>query len=357
MAAEPEDAVSRWLWARANANRASGEPFNLSRLFDEARNSHLGLTWRDVSRVIETGDYRTHGWTPAQFVLDFLRCYLAGRKAACLIDPAATSPVPLLALADGDIAERAIGFSPQPALPEAATGAAENPRVGWHEGWYVPPVSAGLPTLGAPELIVSFPPAGMRPEGAVCRTTTGESVSIRESAGLHVLLTAAELSEDGEAIFLVPNGFLFRRQATAMRQVLPLLGLHVHACVNVLGALRVTGIPFNLIFIRKSPVEPVWVGQLSPQVDVARLAANLAERRLGRTTELGRQVDWERFEGFEQLANRERADALAARAGFPMVPLSDALFEALEGPPKGKNKPIELPFRTSRRRYLRQCGG
>jgi hypothetical protein len=321
------------LWRAADAQRNAGSLFDPVALVNDARGTGAPLGWRDVTQLIERISAGAGEWTPAPFLVDFIRTYLQGRSAPLLFDPAVTAPAAVVALADGDIAQAAIGVVSNLALADAISHATENTRVTWTTGWRLPPdlTRSGAPE--PPELIVSFPPLGMRRVKARYATASGNSITVNDAAGLHLLLTATEMTDSGEALFLVPNGFLLRMGAAKVRAVLPQFGLHVHACVNVLNAFVATGVTANLISIRKEPAESVWVGQLSPRGDATRLAEGLRSREPGRTPEQGRLVVWETFEGFERLAANERLERLVKRAGFPTVALSDLVTTDIE-PPK-----------------------
>ena len=329
-----------WLWQRAAANRDAGGPPEAVRLLEDARAAQVTVGWRELSWLIEKAGPRSGPWTPAEFLVDFLRVYLDGRGAECLVDPAATAPAILLALADGCIAKRAVGFTASLELAAAATAASGNERVSWHQEWRDPPLPEPAAALGSPELIVSLPPWGMKRMKQRYTGEDGRPVIIDDDAGLQVLLTAAGLSEGGEALFLVPDGFVSRRGTAKVRNVMPHLGLHVHACVGVNGAFRATGASFSLISVRKVPAERTWVGQVSAHDDVRRLAESLRARRPGRTPELGRLVEWDEFDSFTHLAATERLERLVAKAGFPMVPLSEVLLDELKAPLRSQDSVV-----------------
>jgi hypothetical protein len=257
--------------------------------------------------------------------VEFVRLYLAGRGAELAVDPACTTPALLLALVDGDIAHRGLGLMRDPGLGEAVAAAARNGRLQWASDWWVAPLPDKPGPIGQPSLIVSLPPAGMpvtkgrypRPDGGV--------VTVGDHAGLHALTAARELAEGGEALFIVPNEFAVKRGASKLGTALEALGLHVHACVELVSPFRDTGLAFSLLSIRKVPAESTWIGRLSPHVDLQQFARALRERTVGRTPELGRLVEWKNFYGFEKVVAGERLERLEQKAGFARVALHDVL--------------------------------
>ncbi len=326
------------LWQHAEETRTGGKRLDVESVLRQASADGVRLGWRDLTWLIERVSKES---TPREFVVDFLRAYLRARHAKCLVDPAVVMPAMILALADGEIAESAVGFARFRRLAEAADAAAAVDRVRWQDGWLIPPAASDLGPMGSPDLIVSAPPVGLERVRQSYETADGEVIEVADSADAHLTLTARELAPAGEAIFVVPEGFLFRRGHGRARAVLPRLGLHVHACVNVLRGFKATGIPFNVLALRHEPTERVWVGQLSPQVNLEQLAENMRQRRQGQSAELGRLVEWETFEGFEKLLASERLRRLIKIAGFPTVPLGDLLLEEIKPHSRERDQAIE----------------
>jgi hypothetical protein len=188
--------------------------------------------------------------------------------------------------------------------------------------------------LERPDLIVSLPPFLPGRQHATVRLPDGRTVEVRdESAHLLVLRAGAALAEEGEAIFLVTDAFL-RHQAGRVRDALTVFGLHVHAVVSVREGFKNTAVPLNLVFIRRTPVDRVFVGQLSPQIDRAQLLSQLRRRSRGPVVELGRLVEWQTFRSFARITAEERVEALVAETGLKAVLLTDVLAEAVQPPPR-----------------------
>jgi hypothetical protein len=118
--------------------------------------------------------------------------------------------------------------------------------------------------------------------------------------------------------------------------------LQVQAVVSVREGFKALSVPLNLIFIRRTPVDLVFLAQLSPQVDRAQLVSQLKRRNRGPVAELGRLVEWETFQSFTRTAAEERVEALIAESGLDPVLLSDILAEPVQPPPRhGSDFPLK----------------
>jgi hypothetical protein len=345
---DPE--VIAWLWRRAAAHRGERQAFDPLPLMREARDEGVPVGWREVVWLLER-DARSEPWTASEFVLDFLRRYLGDRDVDWIVDPCVTTPTLLPALLDAGVARRGAGFVRQAGIREIASlTAGVGDRLGWHDEWRVPllPDWTDAPPLGHADLIVSMPPAGMKVAGGGGRLSTpdGKEIVVRDDLGHLAVLNALELAPGGEAIFLLPNSFLMRRDATRVRTVLRPLGLYVHAAVNVQQATRATGIPFTLVFIRRDPIGDVFIGQLTPQVDRGQLIRNIKRRSRGPVPALGRLTAWADYTSFEDTVARERLDRLVAKVRTSMQPLRGMLIEDVAGPPRKPGARLEASSNT-----------
>jgi hypothetical protein len=182
-----------------------------------------------------------------------------------------------------------------------------------------------LDELDTFDLIVSSPPWNLGPIAEKFETG-GEMVEVRDSK-THVLAlkSATHLSEQGEAIFVLPNGFLFSAQSASVRTVLSKLGLFIHTIltlpVNLFAPFTV--IESNLVFLSRKRVSEVFVGQLNSEQDSAPLLSNLKKRKPGAAPELGRLVALEDYRGWHALVAAEEKQRLAERSGLTPQPLSE----------------------------------
>lgn len=285
--------------------------------------------------------------TPSWKLVSFLLFYLRGRAARLLVDPACGASLALSGkLTDGDVAEQGVCLLERADLAEAARPLGHG-RVSWVAGWRVPPDLSRPLAYGEPDLIVSLPPLGMVTERVQYASPDGDFVEVADEGGLHVLLTAAQMSPDGEALLLVPSSFLFKRDTKRVREVLPRFGVHVHACLDVVRPLLSGGgIGMSLVSLRRQPTDAVWVAQLTPQSDLQRLADAFRGRRVGRLPEQGRLVDWDEFKGFGRLAASEELERRISRARLSTVPLRDVLLDPLAAAARGDDTEIEPTANT-----------
>jgi hypothetical protein len=273
--------------------------------------------------------------TPAPFLLDFLQRYLHDRRATLLVDPAVSNPILPAAIVDVDAARRAVGILPSAALAELARDDYGDRRIDWTHRSLLRTVGEDLSCIGAPDLIVSFPPLWMHEEAISLNTPDGRSLELHDAAGYRPLLESVmRLAPGGEAIFMVADSFLLRNGPTRARALLNTLGLHVHAVVAVEQGITGVSQPVNLIFISHTRHETTFVGKLSPQVDTDQLISHLQRRRRGPVPELGRLVQWESFRGYLWLAAEERVALLIAETGLDTVALPEVLAEPVRTAPE-----------------------
>jgi hypothetical protein len=323
------------VFQRADALRGVAQPEEaLLRALDE---SDAQLSWREMAAVVERAAPRGV-WAPATFVLDFIASYLRDREAEWAVDPAASTPALLAAVVEAKGASKAVGFvrsAPARSLARALTG---DDRLTWTREDALTADAARPVSIGLPDLIVSFPPFGVRADqssAAVVTAADGSTIEVRDELGYQLLLkSAAELNEDGEAIFLVGDGFFGRRERGRARAALAALGLHVQAVVAVRQGFAAFHAPLSLVFVRREPADTIFVGELSAQTDYQQLASNLRSRRRGPVAALGRLVSWDGFRGYGETARGERVEALLAETGIEPTRLGDILAEPLKGTPR-----------------------
>jgi hypothetical protein len=292
----------------------------------------------DLQSLIDRGERSAAEWvragtrrdlaTPAPFLLDFLQRYLHDRGAGLLVDPAVLNPVLPAAIIDVNAALRAVGLVASANLLDLAQGDYADARIDWVQANLLEARDEELELLGAPDLIVSFPPLGIRGEPTSLTAPDGRTIELIDDAGHALLLKASmRLAPGGEAIFLVGESFLSRGGPARARALLGALGLHVHAVVAVEQGIAGLSAPLNLIFIADVAYETTFVGKLSAQIDTDQLISNLRHRRRGAAPELGRLVQWEDFRGYLRLATEERVALSIAATGLETVALAEILAD------------------------------
>ncbi len=326
---QERQAVSEVL-SRADAYR--GSHWRTEALLRALQETDAALNWRELSVLLERAELGT--WSPAPFVLDFLAAYLRDRGAEWAIDPAIATPALLAAVVQAGAAKKAVGLVPRDHVQTIADALVADERLTWTRDDALLG-DARAADIGSPDLLVSFPPLGERSEEKALAGPGGSEVRVRDELGYQLLLGAAsQLAADGEGIFLVGDAFFARREPTRARAVLASLGFHVHAVVALRQAFHATSAALNLVFVQRERPDTVFVGELSPQVDVQQLVSNLKSRRRGPVPALGRLVAWESFQSYARTAGDERVEALLAETGLPVVLLKDILAEPLSAPPR-----------------------
>lgn len=293
------------------------------------------LSWRELSLLIGRAT-QLATWSPAPFVLDFLAAYLHERKADWAVDPRVSTPALLAAIVEANAAQRATGFVPSELTRTLARTLASDSRLDWTHDDAFAPAASKPPTIDAPDLIVCFPPLGMRtetPAPTVLVAPDLSRVELRDELGYRLLLdSGSRLADNGEAIFLVGDGFFTKRGPRRARSALAALELNVHAVVSVRQGFHSTNSPLSLIFVRREPVDAVFVAELGPQADFQQLASNVRSRRRGPVPALGRLVAWDAFRSYAHTAGAERVEALLAESGVEPTVLRDVLREPVLGP-------------------------
>ncbi len=301
---------------------------NLVIRIDLATLIERGGVKRSAEQWLRAAPARQYELTPAPFLLDFIQRYLANRQAARLVDPAVCHPALPAAIMGAGAARRAAGCLRDQELAEVARRTYPDTRIDWTPRNMLDAGEDELSLIGTPDLIVSFPPLGMRSRVTTLTTHTGEVVKLSDEAGRALMLMAAtRLAPNGEAVFLVTDSFFFRRGSAQARSLLGALGLHVHAVVAAERGIEGLSVPTNLIFVSHTNFGSTFVGQLSPQVNVDHLLSNLLRRRRGPVPELGRFVPWEDFRGYARLAAEERVASLIAGSDLETIPLAEILTE------------------------------
>jgi hypothetical protein len=318
------------------ADRFRGELPPMEALLRALDESGASLGWRELSAITQRLGREWAGVLPP-FALDFLAAYLQERKAEWVVDPAVSNPALLAAAVDAGAVDRAVGLVPDSSLLPLAEAVRTEPAISWTSEDLLLTTGKARAALGRPNLIISAPPFGLKGSQGPVVLSDGRALDVRDDRAHRLLLqTAAELAEDGEAIFLVADSF-FRSGAGRVRSLLGEVGLYVHAVISVRQGPPGVNVAASLVFIRGEPSETVFVAELSPSIDRDQLLSQMQRRRRGPVPALGRLVPWEGFEGYAEVAKTERADAMLAEAPGEPVPLTDILGADVVRPRKGED--------------------
>lgn len=265
----------------------------LSDLGDAFAQLDRSPSWRELGAAMELLGHRSPGGAPV-FLADFVAHLAASRAASAVLDPFATSPTLVAALAERSLEGRAVALTPNESV--AHLGRSVVPSVDWRVGR---PFET-LPQLeGEFDFIASTPPLGMRGGRWPVRPRLGEY------ANSLMVDVAERLTIGGAIAFLVADGFLFRADAARTQRELQARGLRVEAAISVEGGLRPQSeIPTSVILItRGEPLDDLFVGRLDSVTDPDVLIRNIAERTPGDFLQLGVLYPTGRYRGWRALLN------------------------------------------------------
>ena len=134
----------------------------------------------------------------------------------------------------------------------------------------------------------------------------------------HLARVIPHLSSSSEAVFMTP-GHIFEVQPVA--QHLP-EWVGPYAVVTV-PRNRGFNIPAEVLFVRRTPSDTVFAGELSPGIDITALVANLRSGHEGKLPELGRIVPSNVFESWRKIVLDEEIAAESRSMGCEAVALGD----------------------------------
>ena len=290
-------------------------------------------SWRELAAALEMLGHRSPGGAPA-FLADFVAQLATARGAVRILDPFATSPTLIGALAERLPDARSVALSPTESVERL--GQAVAPNVDWRLGKpfeTLPELAPGF------DLIVSTPPLGMRKGVYPVRPGLGEYAN-------SLMVDAAErLAPDGALAFLVADGFFFRADARRTQEALQGLGLRVEAAISVEGGLRPQSeVPTSLVLITHgNPLDELFVGRLDSVIDPGVLIENLGERRHGEFLQLGVLYPASRYRGWRALLNERELLVGLGNVRGPITELDEIALRYVRLP-KDKGEPVNSVY-------------
>jgi hypothetical protein len=301
------------------------------------RAGNIPITWQDLYNfTIRFGHGEPVVIPP--YVTDFISAYISDKKPQSILDPWAGVGSLLLPVVERNAIPKSTGISPLQTEFEVARLMDKRSLVEWIKA---SPRTA-LDELGTFDLIVSSPPVGLPPIDDKFETGA-ESIEVRDSE-THILAlrSATHLSGNGEAIFILPNGFFFSAQSASTRAALSRLGFHISSIIALPAGVfsPTTSIELNLVFISRQKVDEVFVGQLSSDRDPTPLLKNLRKRTAGAAPELGRLLKLEDYRGWRALVTTEEQQRLVERSGLTPVPLAEIVVEVNLSDRKNEETPF-----------------
>lgn len=250
-------------------------------------------SWRELGAAMDLLGDRAPGGAPV-FLADFVAQLAASRSASAILDPFATSPTLIAALAEHLPQARSVALTASESV--AGLGRSVAPNVDWRVG---PPFETLSELEGSFDFVAGTPPLGIRNTGLPVRPRLGEY------ANSLMVDVAERLTPGGALAFLVADGFFFRSDAARTQDSLRALGLQVEAAISVEGGLRPQSeIPSSLVLVTPSnDLDELFVGRLDSVIDPATLIDNVAARKIGEFLQLGVLYPRGRYRGWRALLN------------------------------------------------------
>lgn len=283
----PDDAALRTLrnWLAHHPGADVGE------LGDALAKLGRSPSWRELGTALELLGRRSPGGAPP-FVADFVAHLAAVRGASTILDPFATSPTMIAALAERLPNAKAVALTPNESVERLGRTVA--PRVEWRRTM----ASQRLDELEERfDFIAGTPPVGRRNDQFPVRRGLGDYAN-------SLMVDAAEqLVPSGALAFLVADGFFFRADARRTQAALAKLGLRVEAAISIEGGLRPQSeIPTSLLLVTHGdPLHEVFVGRLDSVIEPGLLIENMTERKHGEFLQLGVLYPVDRYRGWRAL--------------------------------------------------------
>jgi hypothetical protein len=317
-----EDELRRIYQAADDLLRAQPQnPFRLPELIIELRKKGIGISWDSFTELARRFTNRASGeFFVPQYIPKFLSVYLGQRQLMRVLDPSAGVGSLLTPIVAGCAASEGVGIVKNQEQITVAEMLGEGYPIKWLHG--DPRVMLDQ-IAGKFDLVVSAPPFGL-PQFEVEIPADGKTTKVKDSlTNVIVLKSSLRLEEDGDAFFVLPNGF-FRSESV---QRFSEFGLFVNAIFALPKGsfLPITAIDTNLVLISRRPSDAYFVGQLDPQRDPRLLIDNFRRRKPGSVPELGRLLAPGEFVSWQTLVTSEEIERLVQRSGLKSVRLAEVV--------------------------------
>ena len=230
---------------------------------------------------------------PSEAIVDFLSALVGSNPGSGLLDPWAGVGVLIAGLVESSAAESYLGILNRTDLGLIAHDLA--PEAVWREGDWLLELRALRAQGSTFDLIASILPLGVR------RNNAAESVAIDRrfpqlSLDLRIVsMSSSLLTSNGRAFFVLSDASL-----RTLEHLGPLLievdGLHIWSVIALPASWNpTTSIGGNVVEIRRSVPEELFVAKASADTPNSALLANCGARRLGKIPELGSLVASDEF--------------------------------------------------------------
>ena len=157
---------------------------------------------------------------------------------------------------------------------------------------------------------------------------------------LLILLSCLRLSENGLAVFVVPNSFFFASGGRGkVRAILEEIGFHVTAAIELPAGTfsPVTSLTTSVIVLQKSFSNELFTGKYVPDKrHQQELLKNQEARSEGKSPSLGKLVPADTFRGFSTVEFLEKVQEQSRRMGLQAYPFNEVVLE-LNSPPSSSD--------------------
>lgn len=314
------------LWRIVDELRSTGERLDLEAVLSTAIERGGDVGWQHLNAALSVSDADPGARIPP-ILVEFLVQYFRGRRLARTLDPWAGAGVFLTALAETGVISSGFGISRNNEALALARLVSREHDIEWRFG---DPFDVLDSDLGTFDLVISSPPFGMPKMQWEFETPQGQ-FQVRDDAGYVLMLRACTLiSEDGEAVFTVPDRFFIRKSHNSALRALPKLGLSVHTVLSIpdSAAFLGTSIPVSLVFVKREVSAQWFVGKIANNPERnGILLENIHARRPGQDAGLGRLVVPAAYYGYRALESADRVQRMTEGIGLDAVPIDDVALE------------------------------
>ncbi|MBN1091826.1 hypothetical protein JKP75_04130 [Blastococcus sp. TML/M2B] len=296
------------LFEQAMRLRAEGL-FSLPAVVARAREAGP-VFWRDVAAL---APYERSAVARPTHVLDFLGQLTRRLAPGSVLDPYATSPLPLAAVAEAVPGARLVAAAADPAVRDI--GAALTPSADWS----LDPEALFERTQGQTfDVVLLSPPLGMRARPA--QLPALPALSRPELADYALLRSLDRAAPGGRIIYHCADNLFWGGEGQVLAACAE-RGWHLTAAISVdRGFWPTTSLQSSIAVFEAQPTEQLFVARLDERTATAALVANLLARRpdtvnfhLGLLTDRSYR-SWQTLVVQRELADAFRADELIALA-------------------------------------------
>lgn len=310
------------LWQLTDELRALGARFSLETLVKEAKKRGIPISWETISAL--GSRLAKYGFGPAwlpPYVSRFIVSYLRDRKIDRVVDPFAGYGALLIPIVEACNVREAVGNDVNADFSRVSGLLSEGLPIRWHLGRAEDSFGQYSPC----DLVVSAPPLGFASGDEEFSLPNGPIRVHDSKTYLFVLRACLGLTDDGEGIFVLPNGFFW---SPTLREFSK-LGSFVQAVFALPARVLApyTNIDLNVVVIGKRHKDRWFVGQIDPSGNNEALLKNFREGKTGPVPALGRIVSPSHFTSWQTLVIDEEIEKLTQEGGLQGVSLYAVVSE------------------------------